>query len=134
MTLTSKFIMTSSSILILTTLAACDKKALPIKEPEKMVEKFVAEVPYMPYKSKSDVISATRSINDNAVTDDVKNAISSELELKLLEISVNTQKRVVSLNGSVGSADLSDKVENIAAAVDGVKRVNNRLIITSEKN
>ncbi|MFT7388448.1 MAG: hypothetical protein ACI8VC_001702 [Candidatus Endobugula sp.] len=134
MTLTSKFIITSSSILILTTLAACDKKVLPIKEPEKMVEKFVAEVPYMPYKSKSDVISATRSINDNAVTDNVKNAISSELELKLLKISVNTQKRVVSLNGSVGSADLSDKVENIAAAVDGVKRVNNQLIITSEKN
>lgn len=134
MTLTSKFIITSSSILILTTLAACDKKVLPIKEPEKMVEKFVAEVPYMPYKSKSDVISATRSINDNAVTDNVKNAISFELELKLLKISVNTQKRVVSLNGSVGSADLSDKVENIAAAVDGVKRVNNQLIITSEKN
>jgi len=69
------------------------------------------------------------AIEDTEITAKVKAAIFAEPGLKTLQISVDTIKGVVSLSGSVNSKSHSDTAQALAAAVSGVKGVDNRLVI-----
>ena len=68
-------------------------------------------------------------IDDTAITSEVKAAIFAEPGLKTLQISVDTVKGVVTLSGSVDSLQSSDRAKTLAAAVTGVKEVENRLVL-----
>lgn len=69
------------------------------------------------------------AIDDATITAKVKAAIFAEPGLKTLQISVDTVKGVVSLSGSVDSQQSSDMAKGLAAAVAGVKEVDNRLVL-----
>lgn len=73
------------------------------------------------------------AIDDTEITAKVKAAIFAEPGLKTLQISVDTVKGVVSLSGSVDSQSSSDRAKGLAAAVAGVKHVENRLALKSPK-
>jgi hyperosmotically inducible protein len=73
------------------------------------------------------------AINDATITAKVKAAIFNEPGLKTLQISVDTVKGVVTLNGTVDSQQSSDKAKALAAAVSSVKEVENRLVIMPNK-
>lgn len=72
-------------------------------------------------------------ISDAAMTAKVKAAILAEPTLSSLQISVNTTNEEVTLSGAVDSQQNIDKAKEIASAVDGVKRVENQLLVKSTK-
>jgi osmotically-inducible protein OsmY len=67
--------------------------------------------------------------DDAATTAKVKKAIFSESSLKVTDVSVSTENKVVQLTGSVKSRAEKAKAAELAAKVDGVKRVKNDLLI-----
>ena len=73
------------------------------------------------------------AIEDTEITAKVKASIFAEPGLRTLQISVDTVKGLVTLTGSVDTVSSSDKAKVLAAAVAGVKEVNNKLMLTSTK-
>lgn len=68
-------------------------------------------------------------IEDAAITTQIKSAFLAEPKLKVLQITVETVDGVVTLAGLVDTQANSDKATQVASAVIGVKRVENRLIV-----
>lgn len=68
------------------------------------------------------------AMDDTEITAKVKAAIFAEPGLKTLQISVDTVKGVVTLTGSVDSAQSSDRAKELAGAVAGVRQVDNHLV------
>ena len=73
------------------------------------------------------------AIEDTEITAKVKAAIFAEPGLQTLQISVDTIKGVVTLSGSVNSQTISNRAKELASAVAGVKDVENRLVVKSNK-
>jgi hyperosmotically inducible protein len=71
-------------------------------------------------------------IDNTVITTKVKAAMASEEIDSLLAIEVSTYKDVVQLSGFVESEDMKAMAEQIAESVDGVKRVDNSLIVKPE--
>ncbi|MDZ4200838.1 MAG: BON domain-containing protein [Gallionella sp.] len=69
------------------------------------------------------------AMDDTAITSKVKASIFAEPGLKTLQISVDTVKGIVTLSGSVDSQTNSDRARELAAAVAGVDRVENQLVV-----
>jgi hyperosmotically inducible protein len=67
--------------------------------------------------------------DDAAITARVKKAIYNEPSLKVGDVSVKTEDKVVQLRGSVSSRVEQRKAADVAAKVEGVKRVKNDLQI-----
>jgi osmotically-inducible protein OsmY len=65
--------------------------------------------------------------DDAAITTRVKKAIYDEPALKVGDISVKTDDKVVQLSGSVKSRAEVRKAAEVAGKVEGVKRVKNDL-------
>lgn len=78
-------------------------------------------------------LKAGVAIEDTEITAKVKASIFAEPGLRTLQISVDTVKGVVTLTGSVDTQPSSDKAKKLAAAVAGVREVDNKLVPTSTK-
>jgi len=76
---------------------------------------------------------AGAAIDDAAITTRVKAAIFAEPGLRTLQIGVDTVGGVVTLSGSVDSRSDADRARELAAAVAGVKAVENRLVVKSTR-
>lgn len=70
-------------------------------------------------------------VDDSAITTRVKTAFLNEPGLKVLQIHVETYKRVVSLSGFVKTPAEIDKAADLANAVQGVRSVSNNLRVKS---
>lgn len=68
-------------------------------------------------------------IDDAAITTKVKTAIFNEPSLKLFDIGVTTEDKVVRLTGSVKTRAEIAKAAEVARKVQGVKAVKNELKI-----
>jgi osmotically-inducible protein OsmY len=66
-------------------------------------------------------------VDDSVITTKVKTMLASDDFLKSFQISVETYKGTVQLNGSVDSQKAIDKAGEIASSVKGVKSVKNNL-------
>ena len=66
-------------------------------------------------------------IDDSVITTKVKSLLAADDLLKSFQISVETYKGTVQLNGSVDSQKVIDKAGEIASSVKGVKSVKNNL-------
>lgn len=73
------------------------------------------------------------AMEDTEITAKVKASIFAEPGLRTLQISVDTVNGVVTLTGSVDTPPNGDKARALAAAVAGVKEVDNKLVPTSTK-
>jgi hyperosmotically inducible protein len=73
--------------------------------------------------------TVAQSADDSAVSTQVKNAISSDPALKDVEVTVETNEGVVTLNGTAGASDQIARAVAIAKGVPGVKRVINVLAV-----
>lgn len=76
---------------------------------------------------------AVQAVDDTAITAAVKAGILAEPGLKVLQIGVDTVNGIVTLSGSVEEADSVKKAAQIASGVQGVKSVDNRLVVNSTK-
>ena len=75
------------------------------------------------------VAAAEEHHPDAWITTKIKSKLLAEHFLTGLEIKVSTHDGVVQLSGFVKTADQVNMAEKLAAGVDGVKRVQNDLVI-----
>jgi hyperosmotically inducible periplasmic protein len=68
-------------------------------------------------------------LDDSLVTGKVKAALMDAADVKSLQINVETHDGAVQLAGFVASAAMKDKAGRVAAGVDGVKSVDNVLVV-----
>ena len=71
-------------------------------------------------------------VDDTAITARVKTAILNEPGLKVLQINVDTYKRVVQLSGFVNTSADIDKAVDLAQGVQGVRSVKNDMRVKSQ--
>ncbi len=71
--------------------------------------------------------SAGRNVDDATLTASVNAALVSDKPSNFTRIDVDTTSGVVSLNGTVETAEQKARAEQLAKRVDGVKRVVNNL-------
>ncbi|MBC8378591.1 MAG: BON domain-containing protein [Methylobacter sp.] len=68
-------------------------------------------------------------LDDSVLTTKVKATILGDSRLKLLQINVETYKGVVQLSGFVDSESAANRAVELTRKVNGVKSVNNSLIV-----
>ena len=66
-------------------------------------------------------------MDDSGITAKVKSALVDDKDIKSNDISVNTSKGVVTLNGFVSSQDQAERAVTLAKGVEGVKSVSDKL-------
>ena len=71
-------------------------------------------------------------IDDSGITTEVKTKLLAEGILKGLAISVTTFEGVVTLTGAVQNEQQKAKATQVAQMVNGVKKVNNELLIKAQ--
>jgi osmotically-inducible protein OsmY len=71
-------------------------------------------------------------VDDAAITTRVKSAILNEPGLKVLQINVDTYKRVVQLSGFVDTSADMDKAVDLAQGIQGVRSVKNDMRVKSQ--
>ena len=131
-----RFKLLSLSLVLVGGLAACDKPGPAESAGKKMDEtiedssrKMNQSADRVGDKIENQSERAGVAIDDAAITTKVKAAIFAEPNLKSLQISVDTVGGVVTLTGSVNSSADSDRAKAVAAGVEGVKTVENRLAL-----
>ncbi|WP_301101356.1 BON domain-containing protein [Propionivibrio sp.] len=125
------------SLLLVAGLSACDSKPGPAESAGKKIDQTANEagkkigetVDKVGDKLGEQGTKTAVAIDDAEITAKVKAAIFAEPGLKTLQISVDTVKGVVSLSGSADSLASSERAKALAAAVSGVKGVDNRLVL-----
>lgn len=128
------------SLLLSVGLAACNKPG-PAEQAGKTMDQAASDagkkvgdtVDKVENTMSKQVALAEQAVDDTAITAKVKNAILPEPGLKSLQISVDTINGVVMLSGTVDTQAHSHLAQSLAAAVNGVKEVNNQLVVTANK-
>ena len=124
------------SLLLVTGLAACDSRPGPAESAGQKIDqaandagnKISAAVDKVGDKLGEQSAKTGAAIDDAEITTKVKAAIFAEPGLQTLQISVDTVKGDVTLSGSVDTPANSERAKGLAAAVSGVKHVDNRLV------
>lgn len=79
-----------------------------------------------------DVYTGTkRAVKDTAITAKIKTALHDDAALNGSDIHVSTKTGVVTLQGQVSSREAAARAEDLAAHTNGVKRVNNQLMVVN---
>lgn len=74
--------------------------------------------------------TAGQAIDDVTIGTKLKAALAADPELSALKINVDTTKGAVRLRGEVKSVALRRKAEDLARKIEGVKSVENQLVVT----
>jgi osmotically-inducible protein OsmY len=72
-----------------------------------------------------------RAVKDTTITAEVKTALKSDAQVGSSEIHVKTAGGVVTLKGNVPSPDVAARAAEIAQQKEGVKSVDNRLMVAN---
>ena len=82
-------------------------------------------------KAKQTTAKATQVVEDPAITAAVKTKLLADTTVSGLKIDVDTKNGVVTLNGSADTRAEAQQAVKLAKATTGVKRVVNKLTVTS---
>ena len=74
--------------------------------------------------------TAGQAVDDATIGTKMKAALAADPELSALKINVDTTQGNVRLRGEVKSMALRRKAEDLARKIEGVKSVDNQLMIT----
>lgn len=75
---------------------------------------------------------AGQTLSDSAITTKIKSKLAATQGLTTFEIHVKTENGVVTLEGSVDSAEQKDLAGKTASGTDGVKSVDNELVVAAD--
>jgi predicted amino acid-binding ACT domain protein len=136
MNILNHFKLIGVATLLVVGLAACDKPG-PAESAGKKIDQSINEAGRKMDRAADRAADkldqqkeqANVGFDDVGITTRVKAAIFAEPGLKTLQISVDTIRGVVTLSGSVDTQHNRDTARALAAAVDGVHEVDNRLMI-----
>jgi len=73
--------------------------------------------------------STGEMVDDSVITTKIKSAMVADKSVSVLDVSVETFKGRVLLSGYVKSPDERQRAEGIARSVNGVKEVNNKIVV-----
>jgi hyperosmotically inducible protein len=90
------------------------------------------EQEYTNYKSQTEQKNVKRVLSDSVITSKVKGNLLKDEGLKSLKVSVKTNHGVVLLSGFVETEDQIQQAGKIASDVEGVKSVENSLLLKKE--
>jgi hyperosmotically inducible protein len=79
-------------------------------------------------------VSAGTELDDSVITTKVKSALLADSQAKGANTSVETRKGDVLLSGFVDSQSQADRAVQLARAVDGVRSVDNKLMVQDGKS
>jgi hyperosmotically inducible protein len=68
-------------------------------------------------------------IDDTAITTKVKSALASDPIVSALDVDVDTSEGRVQLSGFVETEEQSERAEDIAQSIEGVRSVENDIIV-----
>ncbi len=74
--------------------------------------------------------TAGQAVDDATIGTRLKAALAADPELSALKINVDTTQGAVRLRGEVKNIGLRRKAEDLARKIEGVKSVDNQLVIT----
>lgn len=72
---------------------------------------------------------AAQATSDMGITAKINAALVADDKLKALQINVDTRDGMVTLTGNAPDAKSRERATVLASAVDGVKHVNNQLVV-----
>ncbi len=132
--------LTGVSVLLLVALSACGKPG-PAETAGKKIDQTADAMGKRIDESAGKVTEkigeqgdkAGVAIDDAEITAKIKAAFFAEPGLKTLQISVETVNGVVTLTGSADALANSEMAQALAAAVAGVSKVENKLVLKSIK-
>lgn len=75
---------------------------------------------------------AEQTLSDSAITAKIKSKLAATQGLTTFQIHVNTTNGVVTLTGTVKSNEEKELAGNTARETDGVKGVDNKLVIATD--
>lgn len=87
---------------------------------------------YSDYRAQAEQKETKRVASDSWITSKVKSKLLGDEGMKSLKVSVETHQGVVLLSGFVESENQIQQAEKIAAATEGVKSVNNSLVLKKD--
>ncbi|MDP3141773.1 MAG: BON domain-containing protein [Methylotenera sp.] len=90
------------------------------------------EQEYTNYKSHTEQKVFNRVVKDSVITSKVKGSLLKDEGLKSLKVSVKTHQGVVLLSGFVETEDQIQQAGKIAAEIEGVKSVENSLLLKKD--
>jgi len=70
-------------------------------------------------------------VKDTTITAKVKTAMHDDSTIGRSEIHVSTRAGVVTLKGQVSSREVADRAADVASRVEGVRHVDNQLMVSS---
>jgi hyperosmotically inducible protein len=73
--------------------------------------------------------NAGQATTDMAITAKVNAALVADDQLKATQINVDTREGQVTLTGEAPDAQSRERASTLASAVDGVRQVNNQLVV-----
>jgi len=132
MNISKRIVLTGTSMLLFIGLAACNKEQsteTAIGLIDQPTEKAGDKIGDVSKNLGEQSTKAGEALDDTAITAKAKAAILMEPGLRVLRIKVATTNGVTTLSGSVDTQQNSDKAREIAGAVDGVKGVENLLVV-----
>lgn len=74
--------------------------------------------------------NTAQATTDMAITAKVNAALAVDDKLKATQINVDTREGQVTLTGAAPDAQSRERATTLASAVDGVKQVNNQLVVS----
>ncbi len=132
MNISKRFLLAGVSMIFAVGLAACDKPG-PAEKAGRSIDQAAENVgdkmDGASHKLGEQSDKAGDTLDDAAITAKIKTAILAEPGLSVLQIHVDTIHGVTTLTGSVDSHQNMDKAKEIARAVAGVKKVDNKLVV-----
>lgn len=113
-------------------LAACEQEG-PAEKVGRQIDQSVSKVERKLEDAKETVnerlVEAGKDVDDAALTARVKTALLRAPGVEAMKIDVRSADGKVSLFGAVDSAKERELAQKATAAVDGVKSVDNRLVV-----
>lgn len=135
-----------AAVFAATALAACDR-ADDQRTAGQKVDSAVASAKQKIQSAKSDVKEGTAdassamkdaakdakdAVSDATITASVNAKLAGDRELSALRINVDTVDGRVALRGSAPSSSARDRATQLASSVDGVRSVENQLVVSSK--
>jgi osmotically-inducible protein OsmY len=136
-----------AAVFAATSLAACDRGQQQERTAGQKIDSAMASAQQKIDSAKNDVQQgaaeakrdvkeavndAKNSVNDATITASVNAKLAADKELSALRINVDTVDGRVALRGTAPTPAARDRATQLASAVDGVRSVENQLVVSSK--
>ncbi|MFG6412907.1 BON domain-containing protein [Roseateles sp. DC23W] len=145
MTPATKRISLLSAVALAAALTACSKKEDDMTAGQRL-DGAVAEAKQAAAETRQDAkeamagaeataeraaADASQATSDVGITAKVNAALVADDKLKATQINVDTREGMVTLTGKAPDSQSRERATTLASAVDGVKHVNNQLVVSA---